>query len=209
MPKVISAYVQQDDLLYSITRNILTDPVTIEIGQTYERKSIQEWLDRGNSSCPITRQKLTITLLHNTNYVLKRLIATWLEQNPTSSSSSIQTHLRWQKSATSAIGEPTTPSLSPNSVIVAAAAVDGSVAELRHAINNLCMSEILDESEAAVLTIERLLTYVGDPRRVNRENGAPWPFSRRLIPHLQILIQCRRHPELHTEASKWFSKLVP
>ncbi|CAL1359115.1 unnamed protein product [Linum trigynum] len=111
----------------------------------------REWLDRGNSSCPITCQKLTITLLPKTNYVLKRLIATWLEQNLTSSSPSIETPLCRRKSATAAVGESTTPSLSPNSVIVAAAVVDGSVAELRHTINNLCMTEILDESEAAVL----------------------------------------------------------
>ncbi|CAI0543380.1 unnamed protein product [Linum tenue] len=152
------------DFVCPITSNIFTDPVTIETGQTYERKSIQEWLDRGNSTCPITRQKLTSTLLPKTNYVLKRLIAAWLEQNPTSSSPPIETPPRRRKS-----GEPTTtPSLSPNSVIVAAAAVDGSVSELRHAINNLCMSEILDESEAAVLTIERF--WQEEVKKIKNQN---------------------------------------
>ncbi|CAI0390068.1 unnamed protein product [Linum tenue] len=132
------------DFVCPITSNIFADPVTLETGQTYERKAIQEWLDRGNSSCPITRQNLTSTLLPKTNYVLKRLIASWLERNPVSSPS-VETPPRRKRSAVE----------SPNSVIAAAAAVDGSVAELRHAINNLCMSEILDESETAVLTIER------------------------------------------------------
>ncbi|CAL1359644.1 unnamed protein product [Linum trigynum] len=132
------------DFVCPITSNIFADPVTLETGQTYERKAIQEWLDRGNSSCPITRQNLTSTLLPKTNYVLKRLIASWLERNPVSSPS-VETPPRRKRSTVE----------SPNSVIAAAAAVDGSVAELRHAINNLCMSEILDESETAVLTIER------------------------------------------------------
>ncbi|CAN0901538.1 Putative E3 ubiquitin-protein ligase LIN-1 [Linum grandiflorum] len=132
------------DFVCPITTNVFVDPVTLETGQTYERKAIQEWLDRGNSTCPITRQKLTTgTHLPKTNYVLKRLIASWLENNPASN-----------QPETPPLNSNITTSSSPNSVI-AAAAVDCSIGQLRHAINNLCMSEILDESEAAVLRIER------------------------------------------------------
>lgn len=70
------------DFVCPITGHLFNDPVTLETGQTYERKAIQEWLKRGNTTCPITRQSLSSTILPKTNYVLKRLITTWMEQNP-------------------------------------------------------------------------------------------------------------------------------
>ncbi|KAH1222164.1 putative E3 ubiquitin-protein ligase LIN-1 [Glycine max] len=54
-------------------------PIT---GQTYERKAIQEWLRTGNTTCPIMRQPLSINMLPKTNYVLKRFITSWKQQNP-------------------------------------------------------------------------------------------------------------------------------
>ncbi|OVA06309.1 WD40 repeat [Macleaya cordata] len=70
------------DFICPITSQILSDPVTLETGQTYERRAIQEWLERGNTTCPITRQPLSATLLPKTNYVLKRLITSWKENYP-------------------------------------------------------------------------------------------------------------------------------
>lgn len=140
------------DFVCPITSNIFDDPVTLETGQTYERKAIQEWLDRGNSTCPITRQKLHNTQLPKTNYVLKRLIASWREQNP----GAITNHS--ENLPHEANPEPNTesdnPSTSPVSVINQAT-MDGTISELRDAITNLCMSEVLQESEASVLQIER------------------------------------------------------
>jgi len=132
------------DFVCPITSNVFDDPVTLETGQTYERRAIQEWFDRGNSSCPITRQKLHINQLPKTNYVLKRLIASWKEQ----SSSAVPNQEAEQ------IMKSTMPATSPNSVI-SQANIDGTISELRHAITNLCVSEVLKESEMAVLQIER------------------------------------------------------
>ncbi|BAT94636.1 hypothetical protein VIGAN_08125500 [Vigna angularis var. angularis] len=70
------------DFVCPITGQIFCDPVTLETGQTYERKAIQEWLRTGNTTCPITRQPLSANILPKTNYVLKRLITSWKEQNP-------------------------------------------------------------------------------------------------------------------------------
>jgi hypothetical protein len=70
------------DFVCPITGQIFCDPVTLETGQTYERKAIQEWLERGNITCPITRQPLSVSTLPKTNYVLKRLISSWKEQYP-------------------------------------------------------------------------------------------------------------------------------
>lgn len=138
------------DFVCPVTGNIFDDPVTLETGQTYERKAIQEWMDRGNSTCPITRQKLDGTLLPKTNYVLKRLIASWREQNPTFSI----THSDNQYQESEPNFSYIMPSVYPDSFI-SQVKIDGSVMELRVAIKNLCMSEILKESEMAVLWIER------------------------------------------------------
>ncbi|GJT68593.1 putative E3 ubiquitin-protein ligase LIN [Tanacetum coccineum] len=117
------------DFVCPITTHIFNDPVTLETGQTYERKAIQQWLERGNSTCPITRQKLHNTQLPKTNYVLKRLIASWQELTPQLISS-------------------------PDSVI-SQAPIDGTVDELKVEITKLCTSEVLKEAETAVFKIER------------------------------------------------------
>ncbi|KAK6115202.1 hypothetical protein DH2020_007471 [Rehmannia glutinosa] len=70
------------DFVCPITGQIFNDPVTLETGQTYERKAIQEWMNRGNTTCPITRQPLSASSLPKTNYVLKRLITSWKDQHP-------------------------------------------------------------------------------------------------------------------------------
>lgn len=131
------------DFVCPITCNIFYDPVTLETGQTYERSAIQEWLDRGNSSCPITGQKLQNTQLPKTNYVLKRLIASWLEENPNFAS---------DKALDEA--DPKAVLTSPVSVI-SQASIDRSMKEVRLAIVNLYASEVLEEAEAAVLCVER------------------------------------------------------
>lgn len=133
------------DFVCPITTHVFDDPVTLETGQTYERRAIQEWIDRGNSNCPITRQKLhNAQQLPKTNYVLKRLIASWREQN--SQEVMMADH-------DSAAASPFR-SVSPKSVISQAAS-DGNMTELRLAITDLCTSEVLREAETAVLRIER------------------------------------------------------
>ncbi|XP_058732275.1 putative E3 ubiquitin-protein ligase LIN-1 isoform X2 [Vicia villosa] len=139
------------DFVCPITSNIFDDPVTLETGQTYERKAIEEWFNRENITCPITRQKLQNTKLPKTNYVLKRLVASWKECNPSSVLPTCESPFKDNEEEI----KTTMPSASPNSVIAQATA-DGMISELRCAINNLYMSEILQESEMAVLQIEKL-----------------------------------------------------
>lgn len=140
------------DFVCPITSHLFDDPVTLETGQTYERRAIQEWLDRGNSTCPITRQKLHSTQLPKTNYVLKRLVASWQEQNPDFVSN--QSETTNQKTEPRFKSTTMAPVTSPNSVI-SQATIDSPMSELRHAITILCTSEILNESEMAVLRIEQ------------------------------------------------------
>lgn len=62
-----------EDFRCPISLELMTDPVTISTGQTYDRASIQEWLKAGNRTCPKTGEKLTnIELVPNTT--LRNLI---------------------------------------------------------------------------------------------------------------------------------------
>lgn len=56
-----------------ISLDLMTDPVTISSGHTYDRSSILKWFKSGNSTCPITGKKLE-TLGVVPNLVLRRLI---------------------------------------------------------------------------------------------------------------------------------------
>ncbi|KAF6164444.1 hypothetical protein GIB67_025270 [Kingdonia uniflora] len=146
------------DFVCPITSHLFVDPVTLETGQTYERRAIEEWLERGNLTCPITRQTLQSTQLPKTNYVLKRLIASWQEKHPGSALIQSEYSLPKIPGSTRNQSEPSfnsmKPSTSPTSVI-SQATIDGTTNELRLAITNLCMSDILGESETAVVRIER------------------------------------------------------
>jgi U-box domain len=64
-----------------ISLDLFTDPVTLCTGQTYERRSIEKWLQAGNRTCPVTMQLLYDTTLVP-NHNLRHLIEQWLLTNP-------------------------------------------------------------------------------------------------------------------------------
>ncbi|KAK3419554.1 hypothetical protein EUGRSUZ_G00126 [Eucalyptus grandis] len=68
------------EFLCPITLEIMTDPVIVATGQTYERESIQKWLDSNHRTCPKTGQILR-HLLMVPNYALRNLILEWCEKN--------------------------------------------------------------------------------------------------------------------------------
>lgn len=63
-----------------LSLELMCDPVIVASGQTYDRASIQTWLDNGLTICPKTRQMLSHTNFI-TNYTVKALIANWCEEN--------------------------------------------------------------------------------------------------------------------------------
>lgn len=63
-----------------ITLDLFTDPVTLCTGQTYDRHSIEKWLQAGNRTCPVTMQLLYDTSLVP-NHNLRHLIEQWLITN--------------------------------------------------------------------------------------------------------------------------------
>ncbi|KAJ6998158.1 ubiquitin-protein ligase [Populus alba x Populus x berolinensis] len=75
-----------------LSLELMLDPVIVASGQTYDRVSIQKWLDHGLSICPRTRQTLTHTNLIP-NYTVKAMIANWCEENNVRvSSDSVPSH---------------------------------------------------------------------------------------------------------------------
>lgn len=62
-----------EDFRCPISLELMTDPVTISTGQTYDRASIQKWLKAGNLLCPKTGEKLKSAELVP-NSALKNLI---------------------------------------------------------------------------------------------------------------------------------------
>ncbi|KAK3007668.1 hypothetical protein RJ639_014310 [Escallonia herrerae] len=174
------------DFVCPITGQIFGDPVTLETGQTYERKAIQEWMKRGNTTCPITRQPLSANALPKTNYVLKRLITSWKEQHPDlaqelsyaetprstfSTPSSREVFTEYTPSRTSSIQPHRSRDnynnhktrrfmqaavLTSPTSVISQAAVESIINGLKPYISCLCTSEDLKECEAAVLTIARI-----------------------------------------------------
>ncbi|GMH01294.1 hypothetical protein Nepgr_003133 [Nepenthes gracilis] len=69
-----------EDFRCPISLELMTDPVTVSTGQTFDRSSIQKWLKSGNMLCPKTGEKLTsIELVPNS--ALKKLIQRFCEDN--------------------------------------------------------------------------------------------------------------------------------
>ncbi|KAK2973128.1 hypothetical protein RJ640_012192 [Escallonia rubra] len=59
-----------------ISLDVMTSPVSLCTGVTYDRSSIQRWLDSGNNTCPATMQVLH-TKDFVPNHTLHRLIQIW------------------------------------------------------------------------------------------------------------------------------------
>ncbi|KAH1070307.1 hypothetical protein GLYMA_03G163900v4 [Glycine max] len=79
-----------------LSLELMSDAVIVASGQTYERQSIQKWLDHGLTVCPNTRQILVHTNLIP-NYTVKAMIANWCEENnvklPSNSKQSNSSHI--------------------------------------------------------------------------------------------------------------------
>lgn len=63
-----------------ISLELMKDPVTLSTGITYDRASIETWIEAGNRTCPITNQVLK-TLEPIPNHTLRKLIQDWCVDN--------------------------------------------------------------------------------------------------------------------------------
>ena len=65
-----------DAITCPISGDVMRNPVVNSVGQTYDRSSIEQWLSRGNTTDPNTRQPITGQL--TPNYVIKTLINSYI-----------------------------------------------------------------------------------------------------------------------------------
>ncbi|KAJ4748409.1 U-box domain-containing protein [Rhynchospora pubera] len=63
-----------DDFRCPISLEVMTDPVILTSGHTFDRASIQRWLDSGNRTCPVTNLPLPPSPSLIPNHALRRLI---------------------------------------------------------------------------------------------------------------------------------------
>ncbi|XP_068664135.1 U-box domain-containing protein 27-like [Aristolochia californica] len=78
-----------------ISLDVMKSPVSLSTGVTYDRSSIQTWLDNGNNTCPATMQVLQ-TKDFVPNHTLQRLIQIWSESRSAAQPSSISPQLAVQ-----------------------------------------------------------------------------------------------------------------
>ncbi|TXG47223.1 hypothetical protein EZV62_026517 [Acer yangbiense] len=64
-----------DDFKCPISLEIMSDPVILSSGHTFDRESIQRWLDAGHRSCPITKLPLPDHPSLIPNHALRSLIS--------------------------------------------------------------------------------------------------------------------------------------
>nr|XP_015883682.2 U-box domain-containing protein 21-like [Ziziphus jujuba var. spinosa] len=71
-----------DHFLCPISLDLMKDPVTLSSGITYDRESIEKWLEAGNFTCPVTNQVLG-SFDQIPNHSLRKMIQEWCSQNQT------------------------------------------------------------------------------------------------------------------------------
>ncbi|WOK96126.1 hypothetical protein Cni_G04833 [Canna indica] len=64
-----------------ISLDLMKDPVTLPTGITYDRQSIEAWLELGNLTCPVTNQALGDELDLVPNHAIRRMIQDWCVAN--------------------------------------------------------------------------------------------------------------------------------
>ncbi|CAL0309448.1 unnamed protein product [Lupinus luteus] len=67
-----------------ISLEIMSDPVILSSGHTFDRSSIQRWLDSGHLTCPITKLPLPLHSPLIPNHALRTLISTFTPSPPLS-----------------------------------------------------------------------------------------------------------------------------
>lgn len=65
-----------------ISLEIMSDPVILSSGHTFDRSSIQRWLDAGHRTCPITKLPLPDDPSLIPNHALRSLISTYTPLHP-------------------------------------------------------------------------------------------------------------------------------
>lgn len=77
MSSIIQVSAIPKEFCCPITLDLMSDPVIVSTGQTYDRSSITQWLDEGHRTCPNSGLMITDTDTFVSNQALLNLIHNW------------------------------------------------------------------------------------------------------------------------------------
>jgi hypothetical protein len=80
MPPETSTLVPPDEYVCRLTKEMMNDPVMSRYGHHFERSAIMEWLNDGNTHCPVTGNPLRVSNLVS-DKTLKWRIDYWAKKN--------------------------------------------------------------------------------------------------------------------------------
>ncbi|KAL3630396.1 hypothetical protein CASFOL_023380 [Castilleja foliolosa] len=63
-----------------ISLDLMKDPVSLSTGITYDRESIEKWIDSGHATCPVTNQPLR-SFDQIPNHAIRKMIQEWCVEN--------------------------------------------------------------------------------------------------------------------------------
>ena len=69
-----------EKFLCPISFDLMTDPLVSIYGHHYQKEAIIDWLNQGNSTCPLTREPLTMEMLYSDSR-LQSNIERWMLEN--------------------------------------------------------------------------------------------------------------------------------
>ncbi|KAF3543116.1 hypothetical protein DY000_02008912 [Brassica cretica] len=152
------------DFVCPISLDLMTDPVIISTGQTYDRTSIARWIEEGHCTCPKTGQMLVDSRIVP-NRALKNLIVQWCAASGVSYESEFVTDSPTNEGFVS--GLPTKAAVEANKATV-----------------SILIEYLADGSEAAQTVAAREIRLLAKTGKENREFIA----EAGAIPHLRRLL---------------------
>ncbi|KAL0698708.1 hypothetical protein Bca4012_054830 [Brassica carinata] len=153
------------DFVCPISLDLMTDPVIISTGQTYDRTSIARWIEEGHCTCPKTGQMLVDSRIVP-NRALKNLILQWCAASGVSYESEFVTDSSTNEGFVS--GLPTKAAVEANRATV-----------------SILIEYLADGSEAAQTVAAREIRLLAKTGKENREFIA----EAGAIPHLRRLLK--------------------
>ncbi|XP_059643894.1 U-box domain-containing protein 16 [Cornus florida] len=141
------------DFRCPISLDLMRDPVVVSTGQTYDRASINLWIESGHNTCPKTGQKLTHTDLI-ANHALKNLIAIWCREQ----------RIPFETTATN--------DRKTNGVLMNKTALEATKMTVSFLINKLTVSQSTETANRVVHELRALAKSDSDSRGFIGEAGA-------------------------------------
>ncbi|KAK6266402.1 hypothetical protein QUC31_017239 [Theobroma cacao] len=140
------------DFRCPISLELMRDPVVVASGQTYDRESINQWIESGHNTCPKTGQTLAhISLI--SNRALRNLIAMWCREQRIPF-------------------ETTGSNEKVNGVKATKAALEATKMTVSFLVNKLSVSQSMEAANGVIYELRALAKTDSDSRACIAEAGA-------------------------------------